>query len=114
MNLQSYIEETYGAVGENLFAKYPSFRVFRHSSNRKWFAVIMEIPREKLGLSGGNIQVVNVKCDTRMIGSFRQEPGIYPGYHMHKAHWLTVALDGTVAEDKIKFLINMSYDLTKG
>ena len=114
MNLQSYIEETYGAVGENLFAKYPSFRVFRHSSNRKWFAVIMEIPREKLGLSGGNIQVVNVKCDTRMIGSFRQEPGIYPGYHMHKAHWLTVALDGTVAEDKIKFLIDMSYDLTKG
>lgn len=114
MNLQSYIEETYGAMGENLFAKYPSFRVFRHSSNRKWFAVIMEIPREKLGLSGGNIQVVNVKCDTRMIGSFRQEPGIYPGYHMHKAHWLTVALDGTVAEDKIKFLINMSYDLTKG
>ena len=114
MNLQSYIEETYGAMGENLFAKYPSFRVFRHSSNRKWFAVIMEIPREKLSLSGGNIQVVNVKCDTRMIGSFRQESGIYPGYHMHKAHWLTVALDGTVAEDKIKFLIDMSYDLTKG
>ena len=112
---QTYIEETYGAIGENLFAKYPIFRVFRHRNNRKWFAVIMEISKEKLGLDrGGDIQVMNVKCDTRLMGSFRQEPGIFPAYHMSKAHWLTVALDGTVDEDKIKFLLDMSYDLTKG
>lgn len=112
---QTYIEETYNLEGENLFAKYPSFRVFRHGSNRKWFAVIMEIPKEKLGLTGGgDIQVVNVKCDTRLIGSFRQEQGIYPGYHMNKANWITVILDGTVPDDKLKFLIDMSYDLTKG
>lgn len=53
MNLQSYIEETYGTAGEYLFAKDPATCVFRHQSNRKWFAVIMEIPKEKLGLSGG-------------------------------------------------------------
>ncbi len=52
MNLQTYIEETYGAEGEHLFAKCHGFRVFRHSCNRKWFAVIMEIPREKLGIAG--------------------------------------------------------------
>lgn len=114
MNVQAYIEETYGAAEERLFAKYPSFRVFRHNINRKWFAVIMEIPKDKLGLTGGgNIRVVNVKCDTRLIGSFRQEQGIFPAYHMSKAHWLTVALDGTVDEDKIKFLLDMSYDLTR-
>lgn len=28
------------------------------------------------------------------------------------AHWLTVALDGTVEDEKIKFLIEMSYGLT--
>ena len=44
---------------------------------------------------------------------FRQENGIFPAYHMSKAHWLTVALDGTVKEDKLKFLTDMSYDLTK-
>ena len=115
MNVQNYIEEAYGAVGENLFAKYPDFQVFRHTGNRKWFAVIMQIPGEKLGLSvTDRIRVVNVKCDTRLIGSFRQETGIFPAYHMSKAHWLTVALDGTVDEDKIKFLLDMSYDLTKG
>lgn len=56
----------------------------------------------------------NLKCDTRLIGSFREEPGIFPGWHMHKAHWLCVALDGTVADEKIKFLVDMRYALIKG
>ena len=114
MDWQAYIEETFGAEGEALFAKYPGFRVFRHRSNRKWFAVIMEIPREKLGLSGGSIQVVNVKCDPRLMGSFRENAGIYPAYHMSKAHWLTLALDGTADPEQVKFLLDMSYELTKG
>ena len=115
MELHAYIEETYGILGEHPFARDAATCVFRHESNRKWFAVIMEIPREKLGLSGeGNIRVVNVKCDPRLIGSFRQEAGIFPAYHMSKAHWLTVVLDGTVEKDKLKLLLDMSYDLTKG
>ena len=113
--LMTYIEETYGVAGECLFAKYHSFAVFRHEKNRKWFAVIMEIPREKLGLaSDGDISVVNLKCDTRLIGTFREEKGIFPGWHMNKAHWLSVALDGTVEDGKVQFLLDMSFDLTKG
>ena len=112
--LQIYIEETFGVAAEHPFAKDPATCVFRHVSNRKWFAVIMEIPKAKLGLGEGSMAVVNVKCDTRLIGSFRAEKGIYPAYHMSKAHWLTLALDGTAAEDTIRFLLDMSYDLTKG
>ena len=115
MNLPLYIEQTYGMAGEHPFAKDPATCVFRHRGNQKWFAVIMEIPKGKLGLSGGgDIAVVNFKCDTRLIGSFREEKGIYPAYHMSKAHWLTVVLDGTAEENKIKILLDMSYDLTKG
>jgi len=67
-----------------------------------------------LGLSGeGQTQVVNLKCDTRLIGSFREEPGIFPGWHMNKAHWLSVALEECVDDEKIKFLVDMSYELTK-
>lgn len=113
-DIQDYIEKTYGIAGEYPFAKDATTCVFRHPANRKWFAVIMEIPREKLGLSGaGQIRVVNVKCDTRLIGSFRQETGIFPAYHMSKAHWLTVALDGTADQGSIRFLLDMSYDLTR-
>ena len=112
--LDAYLAATYGAEGEHLFTKYPSFLVFRHTGNRKWFAVIMDIPKKNLKLPGeGQIQVVNLKCDTRLIGSFREEPGIFPGWHMNKAHWLSVALDGTVEDVKIKFLVDMSYELTK-
>ena len=38
---------------------------------------------------------------------------IFPSWHMNKAHWLSVALDGAVEDEKIKFLVNMSYELTK-
>ena len=112
--LENYISETFSATGEQFFAKYPSFRVFRHLDNRKWFAVIMDIPRKNLGMPGeGEISVVNLKCDTRLIGSFREEPGIFPGWHMNKAHWLSVAPEECVDDEKIKFLVDMSYELTK-
>ena len=112
--LAAYLTDTYSVTGEHLFARYPSFQVFRHNGNKKWFAVIMDIPRKNLGLPGDDeISVVNPKCDTRLIGSFREEQGIFPGWHMNKAHWLTVALDGTAEDEKIKFLVDMSYELTK-
>ena len=108
-----FLTETYSCDGEHLFSRYPNFQVFRHG-NKKWFAVLMDIPRKNLGLAeDGEISVVNLKCDTRLIGSFREEPGIFPGWHMNKAHWLSVALDGTVENEKIKFLVDMSYELTK-
>ena len=114
LELDAYLTDTYSAIGENLFARYPSFLVFRHSGNKKWFAVIMDIPRKNLGLTEeGEISVVNLKCDTRLIGFFREEPGIFPGWHMNKDHWLSVALDGTVDDEKIKFLVDLSYELTK-
>jgi len=112
--LAAYLTDSYSTNGENLFARYPSFLVFRHHGNKKWFAVIMDIPRKNLKLPGeGEISVVNLKCDTRLIGSFREEPGIYPGWHRNKAHWLSVALEAGVEDEKIKFLVDMSYELTK-
>ncbi len=106
--------ETYGTKPEHPWVKYPSHTVFRHSNNGKWFTLIMNISKEKLGLSEkDSIYVMNVKCDPLMIGSFLNENGIYPAYHMSKAHWITVALDGSVDSDKIKWLLDMSYNLTE-
>ena len=112
--LECYIAEVYSTQGENPWAQSPTNAVFRHRHNRKWFAIIMDIPRDKLGLPGQEIiSVVNVKCDPRLIGSFREDLGIFPAYHMNKAHWLTVALDGSADEETQKFLLDMSYELTK-
>ena len=108
-----YITRTYGAEGEHLWARYPNYAVFRHRENRKWFAAVMSIPKEKLGLpDDGMIDIINVKCDPLLIGSLRMEAGIFPAYHMSKTSWITVALDGSVEEEKIKWLLDLSYDLT--
>lgn len=108
-----YISDEYGVNEEYLFAKHPLFCVFRHSNNRKWFAVVMDVPKNKLGLETADIlDVVNLKCDPILIGSLRKEAGIFPAYHMNKASWITVALDGSVPDEQIKMLLDMSYDAT--
>ena len=44
-----YISDEYGVDEEYLFAKHPLFCVFRHSNNRKWFAVVMDVPKNEAG-----------------------------------------------------------------
>ncbi len=56
--LVAYLTDTYNCVGENLFARYPNFQIFRHQKSKKWFAVLMDIPRRNLSLMGdSNISV---------------------------------------------------------
>ena len=111
--LESYIFEKYHTEAEYPWFRYPNFAVFRHRSNEKWFAVIMDLSERKLGLNSDSIiDAVNLKCDPDLIGSLRMEPGIFPAYHMDKTHWITVALDGSVPDDKLQWLLEMSHRLT--
>lgn len=107
-------EELYGESPDHPFEKDQSVTVFRHSGNRKWFALVMTVPKCKLGLKDDDkIDIVNVKCAPEIIDSFRHEDGIFPAYHMSKTHWLTIALDGTVDADAVKLLLGVSHDLTR-
>jgi len=108
-----YISEQYNSDEEHPWVKFPEYTVFRHKNNRKWFALIMDIPKSKIGLSGNEkINVLDVKCDPVLIGSLLNEKGFFPAYHMSKSNWITIALDGSVDNEKIKWLIDMSYELT--
>ena len=81
--LDNYITSTYGAAAEFIWEKYPTFAVYRHQNNNKWFAVIMEIQKSKLGLcNDGSVSVINLKCDTLLIGSLLLENGIHKGYQL--------------------------------
>ena len=111
--LKAYIRQTYHTEADHPWAKSPNHEVFRHAENRKWFALILDIPQNKLGLPGTQrMDVVNVKCDPILIGSLRAERGFYPAYHMSKDTWITVALDGAAAPDTIKDLLDMSFHAT--
>ena len=111
--LDNHITHTYGATAEYPWASAPSYGVYRHSHNKKWFAVIMDIPASKLGLENDEIiSIVNLKCDPILIGSLHKDNGIYPAYHMNKRHWISVLLGGSVPMDFTERLIEKSYDLT--
>lgn len=111
--LDKYITDKYGVTAERLFERNPGFQAYRHNDTKKWFAMIMDIPKSRLGLGVQDIiDVVNLKCDPLLIGSLRMEQGFYPAYHMNKENWITVALDGSAPDDKIKMLVDMSYELT--
>lgn len=72
---------------------------------------MMNVPKSKLDLPGNEtMDVRNVKCGPMLIESLRNEKGIYPAYRMNKANWITIALNGGVEDDKIKFLLKLSYE----
>ena len=116
--LFAHIADTYGIAPDYPFEEDFVTAVFRHASNRKWFAIAMRIPCGKLGLTGeGHMDVVNLKVSPEMIPSLVQERGIFPAYHMSKTHWVTVALDGTGAgasDEMLAFLADVSFTLTQG
>ena len=108
-----HIADVYSTEAEYPFSSSPDTAVFRHHNNKKWFAIIMTISKDKLGFNvTDNIDIVNVKSDPILVGNLLGEKGFFPAYHMNKTHWLTIALDGTADEEKLKVLLDLSFDLT--
>lgn len=108
-----FVLKTYGTQPEYLWLKAPNYAVLRQSGNAKWYATIMDVPKNKLGLEGEEkVDVLNVKCDPIMIGSMLKTKGFLPAYHMSKTNWISILLDSSVADDEILSLIDFSYTLT--
>ena len=110
----TYIKEQYGAVPDYPWQKYPNFAVLRHADNQKWFALMMDITADKLGMESDEIiDVINLKVEKELIGALRKKKGVYPAYHMNKATWVTVHLEEIESAETLKELIADSYELTK-
>ncbi|MBE6913210.1 MAG: MmcQ/YjbR family DNA-binding protein [Ruminococcaceae bacterium] len=110
--IEKYILKTYGSVAEYPWNTAPKYAVYRHEDNRKWFAVVMDIPKRKLGIDSDEIvDIMNVKCDPILVASLLSEEGFFPAYHMVKGKWITIMLD-SVDDKRIKWLLGMSFELT--
>lgn len=107
-----YVRDTYGCELEYLWAKTPQNAVFRHPISRKWFAALLTLPRNKLGLPGEEpVDILNIKCAPLLGSSLRCNPGFFPAYHMNKENWVTVLLDDTVSMAEVCQLLDMGFDL---
>jgi len=109
-----YVRETYGREPDFPFEDLHETAVFRHPENRKWFALVMTVGYNRLGLSHeGTVDIVNLKTAPELLHDMWQQEGVHPAYHMNRSHWISIRLDNTASDDIIRFALDVSYDLTK-
>jgi predicted DNA-binding protein (MmcQ/YjbR family) len=54
----------------------------------------------------------NAKCDPELAVQLRERyTEVKPGYHMNKAMWNTVYMEGTLTKKQLYEMIDQSYDL---
>lgn len=109
----AYAARHYGTAPEYLWRALPGYAALRHQDNRKWYGIVMNVTTDKLGPPGREpVDILEVKCDPILSGSFCLNPGVLPAYHMKQGNWITVLLDGTVDPETVFALLDMSYRLT--
>lgn len=114
-----HIVSEYGLAPEYLWPEQsPTFCVFRHRDTKKWFALIMTVPGNRIGLDTSEItDIIDLKFDKGQALDFveaNRAKGILPAYHMNKSNWITAILDGTQPDANIFQLIDQSYKLAGG
>jgi predicted DNA-binding protein (MmcQ/YjbR family) len=55
---------------------------------------------------------INLKCEPEIGAQLREQySSVLPGYHMNKKHWITILMDGSIADKDIKRWIDSSFML---
>ena len=109
--IMTQVQEKYGNQLEYLWERSPDTAVLRHEGNKKWYAVLMRIPWDRLEKGReGLVEAVNLKHD--QVVDLLSQKGIYPAFHMNKRYWISVALDNTLSDEEVLELIERSWNLT--
>jgi predicted DNA-binding protein (MmcQ/YjbR family) len=91
---------TYGGA-EETFPFGPRTSVFKVAG--KMFA---------LSELGADSLRVSLKCEPALAEALREtHAAVIPGYHLNKAHWNTVILDGSLPDETVRDMIEDSYDI---
>lgn len=55
---------------------------------------------------------ISLKCDPVLAETLREKyETVVPGFHLNKKHWNTIICTGQLADNEIKDLANLSYQL---
>jgi predicted DNA-binding protein (MmcQ/YjbR family) len=77
--------------------------VYVYKVCNKMFATLVE---------DAGVARMNLKCDPEEAMVLRDVfDAVVPGYHMNKAHWNTVILDGSIPRGELERMIDRSYGL---
>lgn len=107
-----FARKEYGDEPEYLWEKFPDNAVLRRKDTSKWYAAILTVKKEKLGLEGSEkVEVIDLRMNPQEQALLIDNKTYFAGYHMNKKHWLTIVLDGSVGIDEIYSRIRTSYSL---
>ena len=107
-----YARDTYGEEAEYLWEKFPKNGVLRRKDNRKWYAAILTVAGNKVGLSTDSlVEIVDLRAEEQVVNRLKEQKGFAPAWHMNKKSWLTVLLNGSVELSTIKEMIDNSRNL---
>lgn len=96
------------------FRELPYYGVFRYPKNRKWYGLIMNIPKYRLLKDKKEpkdetmVEILNLKVDSTLISTLLKTVGVYPCYHMNRANWISILLDDSLPDKTILQLLETS------
>ena len=112
IDILKYCKDKYSVSPEFLWKKIPLGAVLRKPSSQKWFAVLMKIKSQSIGIHNNEIiEILNIKLDPAQINILIDFQKFFPAYHMNKKSWLTICCNNCDKADKILSLIDTSYSL---
>jgi len=99
---------------EFLWAKFPNNAIVRRSDNRKWYALLVKVSGDKIGLvDSALVDVLVVRAPLETITEQVKSGAALPAYHMNKKHWLSYLLDAGSSLSKLMKNVATSRDLAK-
>lgn len=112
--LINYIENKYSNQPEYLWEKFPENAIFRRKDNRKWYAAILTVKRNRLGFDSDEVvEIVDLRASKEDVPNLIKKDNIYPGWHMNKKSWITIILDGSMDFNEICNFVDISFNLAK-
>ena len=112
--VMTHVEQTYGDQLEFLWKKFPKNAVWRRADTHKWYAALLTVQRQKLGLDGTEeVTVLDMRAQPEIVEQLVDNVTYFPGYHMNKRNWITIILDGSVPMPTIVDRLETSYRLAK-
>ena len=107
--LVEYARERYGEDCEYLWERTPDNGILRRADNCKWYAAILTVAGNKVGLSTDDIvEIVDLRAEEGVVSQLIHRRGFASAWHMNKRSWITVLLDGSVEFSTITRMLDES------
>ncbi|MFD1392982.1 MmcQ/YjbR family DNA-binding protein [Lacticaseibacillus jixianensis] len=108
------IDETFAEQPEYLWKQFPNNAIIRRQDNRKWYALMVKVTPDKVGLTGADlIDLLVLRANPQTIQAQLKNGQALPAYHMNKEHWLSYQLDVGTPLETLMAAVKTSRELAK-